>query len=113
MFNFLMFFRELQFTHLLVFSFFCLVVVLLAETVLRLAGLRCDVELTVLYTSVFVGNSGTRLTVRNMGVGKHSSAEETRLLNPPELASPKTRHPFQANRNRSERTAGFASWLAP
>lgn len=62
---------------------------LLAETVLCLAGLGCAVELPVLNTSVFVGNSGTRLTVRNIGVGKHSSAEETRLLNPPELASPR------------------------
>lgn len=62
---------------------------LLAETVLCLAGLGCAVELPVLNTSVFVGNSGTRLTVRNIGVGKHSSAEEMRLLNPPELASPR------------------------
>lgn len=89
MFNFLMFFQELQFTHSLFVFFFCLVVVLLAETVLCLAGLGCAVELPVLNTSVFVGNSGTRLTVRNIGVGKHSSAEETRLLNPPELASPR------------------------
>lgn len=80
MFNFLMSFQELQFTHLL--GFFFLVVMLLAETVLCLAGLCCYVETTVLYTCVFVGNSGMRLIVRNIGVGKHSSAEEIRLLNP-------------------------------
>ena len=43
---------------------FRLVVVLLAETVLCLAGLCCDVEMTVLCTSVSVGHSGTRLAVR-------------------------------------------------
>lgn len=40
-----------------------LVVVLLAETALCLAGLCCDVEMTVLITSVSVGRSGTRLEV--------------------------------------------------
>lgn len=55
---------------------------LLAETVVCLAGLCCYVETTVLYTCVFVGNSGMRLTVRNTGVGKRSSAEEMGLLNP-------------------------------
>lgn len=39
------------------------VVVLLAETALCLAGLCCDVEMTVLITSVSVGRSGTRLEV--------------------------------------------------
>lgn len=50
---------------------------LLAETLLCLAGLCCYVERTVLYTGVFVGIAGLRLTVRNVGEGK---AAETGLL---------------------------------
>lgn len=65
-------------------SLFGLVVMLLAETVLCLAGLCCYVETTVLDTCVFVANSGVRLTAQNMGVGgkEFSLAEDIRLLNP-------------------------------
>lgn len=58
------FFRSCSLHTLLAFGFFFrLVVVLLAETVLCLAGLCCSVEMTVFYTSVSVGRSGTRLAV--------------------------------------------------
>lgn len=90
-------------------GFICLLVVmLLAETVLCLAGLCCYVETTVLYTCVFVGNSGMRLAVPNIGVGKLRTSG---CYIQPEIASPTNRNPFQANTECSECTDRCAGWV--